>query len=1123
MALLGAGAFEGEVRPREAPPATAVFWAEANYVEVDAVVTDGQGYHVRGLTRDDFEILEEGIPQEIATFTEIALPAGGGRSHGDAAQSATEEAPHARQVATNEQGLEGRIYVIVLDALHTHPRRSFSVRKAARQFVDEHMTGQDIAAVVHTDGRTDAAQAFTSDRGLLRASIEHFMGRKVESAVLEASKLLWKPPEMLLPFDAQRVADARTAMATLESVVRGIADVHGRRKAILFFSEGSSVDTLDTAHDSQRAESTFVPIKAKRDAADVASALRDAIASAVRGNVAVYAIDPRGLNTPHGGDDMEIGGAYLALEDELRRAHHGLHALAEETGGFAALGINDFGSAYGRIVRANSRYYLLGYYPTDFRRDGKRRRIEVRVRQPDLRVAARDAYFRPLERDDTAEPGQSEDATSPELRELLERPWSQPGLTLGVTAAAFSGAGDRFDVAVTIEVPGSELPFGRDGDRVVNEVEVVVHAVDSSGRVRGADRFVAEPSLNAEAHRLVQRTGLRFVRRLELLPGRYQLRVAAREARQGTRGSVFYDLEVPDRGGEALAMSGVLLASRAAAAMPTPSIDAVVEERLDLPPTVARSFARGDELTAYAEVYSPADAGDVTVTAHVVGADGEEVFRTNVARATSDVAAAGLGHAVRIPLQGLSPGRYRLRIGARAEAGVGEAWREVSFDVVAPADVLAGDAGPSAEPCEAADAGSRMDRLEAWLAAIERHQPGASDEPATTIRAWGPAELAELAMDVAVTLTLFEDPDRPLLWLIGPGTRGQPRRSPYSTDDERRLRALAAEAAERCGDERGVRDDFTERCARNRLLKRGAILHTDAVVRVGDQVCLGQARGPHLWQVRFRDGEQRGIEATAGHWVLARSLLDNVTPDPEDDETVRLWYVATSAYGQHRGRYSRHEERAVELFPRDPHLLFFAASLHETFATPRVQSLARSIETSGDAKHGIERAESELKEAGKLYRRALDAEPSLVEARIRLGRVLHLLGRHEQAARELQQAVASLGAGSTPAEDEHLLAYYGELFLGASNDALGRDEAARAAYERASALYPDAPSPRLALSRLALRDGRHDEAVAQALQALRRPAADRDRDDPWWRYHLAQGRSADTWFDELYASLAVEP
>ena len=156
--------------------------------------------------------------------------------------------------------------------------------------------------------------------------------------------------------------------------------------------------------------------------------------------------------------------------------------------------------------------------------------------------------------------------TSPEVRELLDRPWAQTGLTLGVTAAAFKGTDEAASVAVTIQLEGQGLPFRQEGDRAVNEIEVSLLAIDHEGRVRGGGRMLAQPRLRAETRERVRRLGMRFVRRLELPPGRYQLRVAAREAEQGRRGSVVYDLQVPDYGEEKLVMSGVLVTSRSGAA-----------------------------------------------------------------------------------------------------------------------------------------------------------------------------------------------------------------------------------------------------------------------------------------------------------------------------------------------------------------------------------------------------------------------------------------------------------------------------------------------------------------------------------------------------------------------------
>jgi tetratricopeptide (TPR) repeat protein len=189
-----------------------------------------------------------------------------------------------------------------------------------------------------------------------------------------------------------------------------------------------------------------------------------------------------------------------------------------------------------------------------------------------------------------------------------------------------------------------------------------------------------------------------------------------------------------------------------------------------------------------------------------------------------------------------------------------------------------------------------------------------------------------------------------------------------------------------------------------------------------------------------------------------------------------------------------------------------------------MQSLARSIRLPAGVSHNIGAERAELREAEKLLRRALEAQPALVEARIRLGRVLYRLGRHEPAAHELQQAVAALSSGgSQAADDDGLLRYYAEMFLGAAREALGRNDSARASYARAAALYPDAPSARLALSQLAFRGNDRAAALDAVGRALRPEPFRPDRDDPWWRYHVVQGRRVGAWFAELHASLAVEP
>jgi hypothetical protein len=138
--------------------------------------------------------------------------------------------------------------------------------------------------------------------------------------------------------------------------------------------------------------------------------------------------------------------------------------------------------------------------------------------------------------------------------------------------------------------------------------------------------------------------------------------------------------------------------------------------------------------------------------------------------------------------------------------------------------------------------------------------------------------------------------------------------------------------------------------------------------------------------------------------------------------------------------------------------------------------------------------------------------------------VLYLLGRPEQAARELQQARSRLSSGGgKPGPDGGLLLYYAEMFLGAASEALGSFDAAKSSYSRAAALYPQAPSPHLALSQLALRGQDRTRALAAVQVALRPSTGGDDAADPWWRYHVIQGRGSEAWFAKLYQSVTAAP
>src|ERR1700682_81552 len=242
---------------REPPPVT--FAVEVGYVEVDAIVTDRVGQPVRDLTREDFTVLEDGKPQTIDLFTQIDLP------YKRPEPAAPRPVP--LDVQTNARPFEGRVYVIVLDELHTSPTRSLLVRAAARRFLERHFGEGDLAAVVHTSGPAEAGQGLTGDRTLLLgaggrfrgrelaepgqgltgdrtlllAAVDRFLGRKLPSTTLSRIDEYRRTQDLRQAGDPvrdpeamERAYNARAALDTLKSVSDWLVRLRGRRKAVLF-------------------------------------------------------------------------------------------------------------------------------------------------------------------------------------------------------------------------------------------------------------------------------------------------------------------------------------------------------------------------------------------------------------------------------------------------------------------------------------------------------------------------------------------------------------------------------------------------------------------------------------------------------------------------------------------------------------------------------------------------------------------------------------------------------------------------------------------------------------------------------------------------------------------------
>jgi VWFA-related protein len=577
----------------------------------------------------------------------------------------------------------------VLDDLHIHPLGTARVKAAARAFIERHFGENDLAAVIYTSGRGDAGQEFTNNRRLLLAAIDRFMGAKIRSSTLDRLDEYQRQRSMpRMDEENRRIKDpnlmergykARSTLDSLKNLSEFLAGVRGRRKALIFVSEGIDYDIHDPFNNA--------------DATTIIDASRDAIAAATRSNVSIYALDPRGL-TAMGDEGIEVtslpedpsyGITQTSMLDELRMAQNSLRTLSEETGGFAAVNRNDFQGAFERVVRENSTYYMLGYYPTNDRRDGRFRKIEVRVKRPGLQVRSRKGYVAPRGRAPETKSADTAKASAA-MRDAMNSPLPIATVGMSVFAVPFKGTAPNAAVAIALEIAAGEFAYAEKNGSFVNDLEVGFTAVDSKGKLYRGDRNTINLTLKPDTLQRVKARGFRVISQMDLPPGRYQLRVAAAES-GGKSGSVLSDLEVPDFYKQPLTMSGIALTAASAGQTPTARSKDPLGDFLPGPATAAREFQRGDELAVFAEIYenapgAPAHKLEITMT--VRADDGRVVLQNQEERNSTELKGGrgGYGFTTRLPLADFAPGSYVLHVEARSRAGNDKGvGRDVQFRV----------------------------------------------------------------------------------------------------------------------------------------------------------------------------------------------------------------------------------------------------------------------------------------------------------------------------------------------------------------------------------------------------------------------------------------------------------
>jgi VWFA-related protein len=641
------------IAPLGAAEQRPVFRSGTELVLVNVVVRDKSGAVVRGLTRDDFSITEDDKAQTITSFDFEEL------DRTDASPPAAEpvavlpEKPAARvgekTAATRAPSVDlrgRRMIVLFFDLSSMQPDELSRAVKAAHDYVDRKLASADLIAVASFSTSLTVNQDFTADREELDAAIDTFDAASGAGFEAGTTGDVEDTPDNGAAFTADDTefnvfnTDRRLdALQTLSDALAGIQ----QKKSVIYFSSG--IDQSGTDNQVQ---------------------LRRTIDRANRANVSVYAADMRGLQAQVPGGDAgtasrrgtsAFSGASVRNQfDRTAGSQDTLATMAEDTGGRAFFDANSFGQVFDRVVNDTSVYYVLGYTSTNANRDGRFRRIKVKVRRSDVKVEYRSGYY--AARDFAHS---TKDDREQQLQDQLASDLSSTDLSAFVTAAYFRLADNRYYVPISIVVPGYQIPISNASDRNRATLDVLGVVRDAQGRPIGRVRDTMRLPTGA-AEDLRKKT-VQYETGLEMPPGKYHVKFVIRENEDGTFGSYETDIVVPDLKQAGVKLSSIVVGTQLQPTANKTSRNPLARDGRELVPNVTRVVSTGQHLYFYYEVYEPAQPMKV-MTSIAFFRGRVRAFETPLVQAT-ELTAPDRKSAVfqfDVPAAALKPGLYTCQV-----------------------------------------------------------------------------------------------------------------------------------------------------------------------------------------------------------------------------------------------------------------------------------------------------------------------------------------------------------------------------------------------------------------------------------------------------------------------------
>jgi VWFA-related protein len=686
--------------------------APVNRVLTNVIVRDKKtGELIKGLKESDFTIVEDKKPQKITSFDYQNVDAVATALEEKATISGT-AGPKSKSVAelvnndfaaAPDELKDRRLIVMFFDLSSMQPEDVTRAVDSAKEYINKKMAPADLVACISLVSGLSMDQDFTADKDSLLKAVSKYDGTDGAGFALgsegggtdatsdDSSSFVADDSEFnALNTDRQLFA-IRTIAKALEKVEQ--------KKSMLYFSGGLTRQGIENQ-----------------------ASMRAATNAAVKANMAIYAVDTRGLQAlPPVGDaskgSMRGTSAYsgAAMQSQLNSnfgSQETLGTLAADTGGKLFVDSNDFGPAFTQVQHDTEAYYIIGYRTTNPAQDGSYRHLTVTLAgHPEAKLEYRPGYYAPADFQHMKNPADRELQLSEQMRSDVPA----TDVQIFLQALYFRLDENKFYIPVSVIIPGSQINAVAVKDKERANIDILGQVKNAQGIVVGNVRDNVKLAL--DANQQVQKKNVQYSTGFTLAPGQYTVKFVVRENQSGNMGDFEAKVTVPDMKKYPLKLSSIVMSSQQTPNPAKKVVNPLVRDGVEWVPNIAHVFRQDQHLYFLYEVYAPTkdkdgaapaaapapgltkkEGGAVRVLTSIEFlSGGVKVYETKLVEATAiniperDAVAFQFD----VPMTGLKPGSYVCQVNVIDDAGGSFSFPRMALKVTAPA---APAATPAAAP-----------------------------------------------------------------------------------------------------------------------------------------------------------------------------------------------------------------------------------------------------------------------------------------------------------------------------------------------------------------------------------------------------------------------------------------